>query len=461
MNDFIKDSDIRDLSKFDSEIFDNISTLIENQEKESVITLLAGLHPADIGEIINHLNFDDAVYTFKLLNSETAGQVITELDENLRENILGHIEPQKIADIVDHLDTDDATDIVSDLPENVAEEVLEKIDKEYSEDVKELLKYPEDSAGGIMNSDFVFVYDDAVVSDAIEEVRKNAEEIDHIYYIYVLEPDNKLAGTVTIKSLLTNPLDTKIEKIMERDLVYVTPEIDQEEVARMIEKYDLVSIPVVDENRIMLGRITVDDVVDVIHEEASEDLQRVAGLSEEEEFSDSAFRISRIRLPWLLVALFGQVISAIVMSSFEASLEKMIIASFFVPIVMAMGGSTGTQAAIVMVQSITESEYWISDSFRRLFKEFRVALLNATVCGLVLLFISHFFFRNSFDFTLVLTAALFIIMTNATMVGAVIPIGFKKFGADPAIATGPFVTTMNDVLGLIIYLTLISLFLVN
>jgi magnesium transporter len=461
MSEELENKDVRDLSKFDSEIYENISTLIESEANQSLITLLSDLHSADIGEIINHLDFDDAVYLFKLLDHDTAGEVITELDENLREKLLAEIDPQQIANIVDKLDTDDATDIVGDLPEEIQEHVLERIDKEYSDDVKELLKYPEDTAGGLMNSDFVYVYETQTVKDAIEEVRKNAEEIDNIYYIYVLSVQNKLVGTVSLKSLLTNTLDTPLPKIMEKDLIYVTPEMDQEEVARVIEKYDLVSIPVVDENMVMLGRITIDDVVDVINEEASEDLQRVAGLSEDEEFSDSSFRISRIRLPWLLIGLAGEMVSAVVLSSFQVSIEKIIIASFFIPIVMAMGGSSGTQAAIVMVRSITESEYWISDSLKRIFKEFRVALLNASACGVILLLVSHYLFHTEIMFSVVLTSALFIIMVNATMIGALVPIIMKRLGADPAIATGPFVTTTNDILGLLIYLSLVSIFLVK
>jgi len=457
----LENKDVRDLSKFDSEIYENISTLIENEENTNLITLLTDLHSADLGEIINHLDFDDAVYLFKLLNNETAGEVLTELDENLRERLLGEIAPEHIVSIVDQLDSDDATDIVGDLPEEIQEHVLEQIDKEYSEDVKQLLKYPEDTAGGLMNSDFLFVYETQVVKDAIDEVRKNSEEIDNIYYIYVLSVQNKLVGTVSLKSLLTNTLETPLAKIMEEDLIYVTPEIDQEEVARIIEKYDLVAIPVVDKNMLMLGRITVDDVVDVINEEATEDLQRVAGLSEDEEFSDSSFRISRIRLPWLLVGLAGELVSALVLSSFQASIEKIIIASFFIPIVMAMGGSSGTQAAIVMVRSITESEYWISDSLKRIFKEFRVALLNASACGIILLFVSHYLFHTEIIFSVILTASLFVIMTNATMIGALVPIIMKRLGADPAIATGPFVTTTNDILGLLIYLSLVSIFLVQ
>lgn len=461
MSEELGNKDVRDLSKFDSEIYENISTLIESEANQSLMTLLTDLHSADIGEIINHLDFDEAVYLFKLLDHDTAGEVLTELDENLREKLLAEIDPQHIANIVDKLDTDDATDIVGDLPEEIQEHVLEKIDKEYSDDVKKLLKYPEDTAGGLMNSYFVYVYETQTVKDAIEEVRKNAEEIDNIYYIYVLSVQNKLVGTVSLKSLLTNTLDTPLAKIMEEDLIYVTPEVDQEEVARIIEKYDLVAIPVVDENMVMLGRITIDDIVDVINEEASEDLQRVAGLSEDEEFSDSSFRISRIRLPWLLIGLAGEMVSAVVLSSFQVSIEKIIIASFFIPIVMAMGGSSGTQAAIVMVRSITESEYWISDSLKRIFKEFRVALLNATACGIILLIVSHYLFHTEIMFSVVLTSALFIIMVNATMIGALVPIIMKRLGADPAIATGPFVTTTNDILGLLIYLSLVSIFLVQ
>jgi magnesium transporter len=248
---------------------------------------------------------------------------------------------------------------------------------------------------------------------------------------------------------------------MDEDLIYVTPEIDQEEVAKVMEKYDLVAIPVVDESKVMLGRITIDDVVEVIQEEAEEDLQKMAGLTDDEEFSHSTFRVSRIRLPWLLISLVGELLSAIVLSSYQASIEKVIVASFFIPIVMAMGGSSGQQAAIVMVRSLATKEYWFSEVIKKLFKEFRVALLNGIISAVILLALTSVFFHTELQFSILLSLTLLIIMTNATMVGAMVPLLLKKMGADPVVATGPFVSTSNDIIGLLIYFILLSNFYIS
>ncbi|KAB2842940.1 MAG: magnesium transporter [Melioribacteraceae bacterium] len=452
-------SQARNVIKIDNELLENISVLIDSKDEKSLLNIFADIHTADIAEIINHLNVDEAIYAFELLPNDIASEVITEIDENLREKILNEIDAKKIADIVDELETYDATDIVSDLPENIAEEVLMHIDKEYSEDVKELLKYEEDTAGGIMNSDFVYVDENATVQDAIEEVRKHADEYEHIYHIYVLKETDELVGYVILKSLLLNPLDTKITSIVEEELFYVTPDKDQEEVANLMEKYDLVVIPVVDEQKRMLGRITIDDVVDVIHEEASEDIQKLAGLSEEQESTDSIFRISRIRLPWLIIALFFELFNAMVLSSYEHLFQRLVLATFFIPVVMAVGGNSGTQAAIVMVRGLSIGDIWINETLRKIFKEFFVSLVNGLVCSAVLMGASLLFFDSvSFKFALIISTALFGIVIFATVVGASIPVILKKFGADPAIATGPFVTTTNDIVGIIIYLSIITYF---
>lgn len=457
-NNEIKTATVRDVIQFDNELLENISTLIEERSQESLLTIFAGLHPADIAEIINHLRPEEASFCFKLLETETAGEVITELDENLREKILATLEPKEIVEIVDELDTDDATDIVSELPDQIAEHVLKNIDKEDSLDVKQLLKYEEDTAGGIMNSDFVFVTDSATVETAVFELRKYAEEIDHIYHIYVLDNSDKLLGIVYLKSLLLHSPDAKITSIMEEDLIYVTPDTDQEEVAAIIEKYDLVAIPVVDENKIMLGRITIDDVIDVINEEASEDLQKVAGITEEEEHSDSVFRISRTRLPWLMVSLTGGLINAMVLSKYEASIQENVIASFFVPIVMAMGGSSATQAAIVMVRGLATRDIMSSQRLGKVLKEFRVAILNGLACSVLLLSAAFFIFDSGMSFALVLSGALLSIILIATTLGSVVPMVFNALGVDPAIAAGPFVNAMNDLIGLSIYLTFLTKF---
>lgn len=456
-----KNVQTKDVIKIDKEMLENISDLIDTQDSGSLLNILADIHPADIAEVINHLDLDEAKFLFQLLDNDTAAEVVIELDEDLREKILQEIDRDRIADIVDELDVDDATDIVSDLPDQVAEHVLNNIDEEDSEDVKELLKYPEDSAGGIMSSDFVFVRDNATIRAAIREVRRHAEEFEQIYHIYVLNHKDQLIGFVPLKELLINPLVTPITEVMDEDLIYVTPDMDQEEVATVMEKYDLVAVPVVDENKVMLGRITIDDVVDVIQEEAEEDIQKMAGLTDEEEFSHSTFKVSRIRLPWLLVSLVGELVSAIVLSSYQASLEKVIVASFFIPIVMAMGGSSGQQAAIVMVRSLVTKEYWFSEVIKKLFKEFRVALLNGLISAVILLALTSIFFHTELQFSLLLSLTLLIIMTNATMVGALVPIILKKFGVDPVVATGPFVSTSNDIIGLLIYFILLSTFYIS
>ncbi len=452
--------EVKDVIQVDNELLDNISDLVKEKSSTTLLALFADIHSADIAEVINHSSTTNAKYLFELLDTETAGEVITDIDENLREKILTDIDTEKISDIIDELETDDATDIVSDLPEDIAEEVLENMDAEDSEDVKELLKYDEETAGGIMSSDFVAVEDYETIRAAIREVRNNEENFDQIYHIYVLNDEEILVGIVSLKSLLTNSLRTKITAVMEEDLIYVTPDMDQEEVANLMKKYDLVAIPVVDENKVMLGRITIDDIVDVIQEEADEDIQKMAGLSEEQESSDSIFRISRIRLPWLLIALVIELFGVFILSKYQYVLEQITIAAFFFPVVMAMGGSSGNQAAIVMVKGLSSSQLWLKESLSKLFKELLVALLNGTVISLIL-FATTFYFFDDIYFLTVLSFSLLIIIVFATMLGASIPIILKNLGIDPAVATGPFVSTMNDIIGLIIYMTLITLFIIK
>ncbi len=453
----------REIIKVDRELIENISNLIDIQASNDLIAILTDLHPADIAELINHLSLRDASYVFKLLDTETAGEVITEIDENLRDKIVADLDTETLSDIVDELETDDATDIVSNLPETLAEEVLEKIDKEDSDDVKELMKYPEDSAGGIMSSDFVYVHSDSTIKDAIKEVRNNADDFDHIYHIYILEHDDTLVGILSLKHLLITPLKAKIADVMKEDLIYVSPYTDQEEVAELMEKYDLVAVPVVNDTKQMVGRITVDDVIDVIHEEASEDLHKTAGLSDDQESSDSVFRISRIRLPWLIVALIMEFGSAKLLSSNEQFIKQYYIATFFLPILMAMGGSSGSQAAIVMVKAIGTKSVWLKENFRYLIKEFFVSLLNGVILGSILMIGTQVAFPGeevTLHFSFLLSISLTFIILFATMVGATVPLVLKLFGLDPAMATGPFVTTSNDIFGILIYFSILTLFLI-
>ena len=451
---------VKDVIKVDNELLNNIEYLVKEKSSSTLLNLFADLHSADIAEIINHSNASNAQYLFALLDTETAGEVVTEIDENLREKIINNIATKKLYDIIDELETDDATDIVSELPNEVANEVLKMMTDEDSHEVKELLKYEEDTAGGIMSTDFLSVEDSKTIRSAIREVRNNAENFEHIYSIYVINANKILVGIVTLKSLLIYPLKTKITSVMQEDLIYVTPKVDQEEVANVMKKYNLVAIPVVDNDKVMLGRITIDDIVDIIQDEADEDIQRMAGLSEEQESTDSIFRISRIRLPWLLMALVGELLGVFLLSNFGHIIEQITIAAFFFPILMAMGGSSGNQAAIVMVKGLGTGEIWLKDSLKKLSKELLVGIMNALVISCIL-YISTSFFFNDHHFIFILSISMITIIVFATMLGAIVPLVLKKFNLDPAVATGPFVSTSNDILGLIIYLTYLTLFIIK
>ncbi|MBM4176598.1 MAG: magnesium transporter [Ignavibacteria bacterium] len=441
---------VQDIVQADEELLEDISKLIEFEDKNSLLTIIADLHHADIAEIINHLNVDDAKYLFALLPTELASEVIVELDEILREEILSETEVEKITEIVDELEVDDAADIVQDLPDHVATEVLENIDEEDSEDVKHILSYPEDSAGGLMNTDFLAVNQNATVQDAINEIRANSELVEQIYLLYIIDNEEKLIGTVQLKNLIISDPTVKIKSIVDEDLITVNVLDDQEEVAQIMEKYDLVSIAVLDEHKRMVGRITIDDIVDVIHEEAQEDIERLAGVSTEEA-SFSSLKISRGRIPWLLFAFIGEMLSAVVLSKYQASIEQIVTAAFFIPIVMAMGGSSGSQAAIIVVRGLAIGSIWTSDLKSRLAKEFGVAILNGVVFSILIFLITYFAWAENPRFSLTLSLSLLVVMINATLIGALIPLLLEKLNVDPALATGPFVTTLNDVIGLLIY----------
>lgn len=451
---------VQDIVQADEELLEDISKLIEYEDKNSLLTIIADLHPADLAEITNHLNLDDAKYLFALLPTDIASEVIVELDEILREKILSETEIEKITEIVDELEVDDAADIVQDLPDHVATEVLENIDEEDSEDVKQILSYPEDSAGGLMNTDFLAVNHNATVQDAINEIRANSELIEQIYLLYIIDDDEKLIGTVQLKNLIIADPSSRIKTILDEDLIAVNVLEDQEEVAQIMEKYDLVSIAVLDDQKRLVGRITIDDIVDVIHEEAQEDIERLAGVSTEEA-SFSSFKISRGRIPWLFLAFLGQMISAVVLSKFQASIEQIITATFFIPIVMAMGGNSGTQAAIVVVRGLAMGSITTSNLKTRLAKEFGVALLNGFVFSVLIFLVTYYAWSENPRFSLTLSLSLLVVMINATLIGALIPLLLEKLNIDPALATGPFVTTLNDIIGLLIYFGFLTVIYLN
>lgn len=441
------------------EIVDNISYLVDVKDEALIRNIIIDLYPADLADILHHLDDEHRDYIFSKLDAETASEVIAELDKVSRDDILEELDEERLSEIVDEMDSDDATDLVSDLPAEIADKILDRIDIQDSDEVKELLSHEEDTAGGIMAKEFVAVNQDSTVDEAIQEIRRKSEEVEDVYNVYAVDKIRKLVGIVSLKDLILSKPDTRISQIMDRDVISVPTRLDQEEVANIAKRYDLVAIPVVDDKGLLVGRITFDDLADVMEEEASEDIQRMAGITDEEVFREtSPFRIIRVRLPWLLVGFTGELISASILRHFEASMSEIIASAFFIPIIMAMGGNAGIQSSTIMVRGIATGEISIYRIWRRLMRELFVAFINGIICGILIMIAIALIF-NKINFGIILAIAMLTVIINASFTGAIVPIILKKLNIDPAIATGPFITTSNDVIGLLIYFTLISVFL--
>lgn len=441
------------------EIIENIGYLLHERDVPALKNILVDIHPADLADIMRDLDDEDSFVLFRMLDPETASDVIVELDEVSREHIIEELEADRITEIVDEMDSDDATDVVSELPEPLQEKVLSHIEPEDRHEVEQLIVHDEETAGGIMALEFISVYDDQTVDDAVQEIRTHAQDVEDVYNVYAVDRGGRLAGIVPIKRLLLSNPKRLIADIMNRDVISVTAEEDQEHVAQIVRKYDLVSVPVVDNYDRLVGRITVDDIVDVLQEEANEDLQRMAGIADEEVLQEtSTFRISRVRMPWLLVGFAGQILAALVMSTFEATLEQIIVAAFYIPLIMAMGGNAGIQSSTIVVRSIALAEGGTTNPAGRIFRELRVATLNGLLIS-ILMFLVIWILEGETLFGVFAGVALLFVIINAGAVGAIIPFMLNKLKIDPAIATGPFITTANDVLGLLIYLGLTTAYL--
>ncbi len=443
----------------DDQMVDDISALLHSDERGMLMNLIADLHPADLANLISHLDLEDAQLLFDRLPAELGGDVLAELDSTIRTALLEESRPGRISEMLDNLDTDDATDILADLPDEMAEQVL--VGLEDAHHVRELLSYDEESAGGIMQREYVPALRSWTVAEVTEEVRRLAETIEPIYAVYVIDEAGRLQGVVSLKQLLLSPATARIDSLMRTDFAAVTTDVDQEEVARIMERYDLVVLPVVDADGRLIGRITIDDVVDVIREEAEEDIQLMSGVSGGEAASDSVFRITRGRLPWLFVGLMGAGLSGMVIGNFEATLQSAVILASFLPVMMATAGNVGIQCSAIIVQGLASGDVWASDVLRRIGKETLVAAMNGLALA-VALSVAIVVFPILFPaasasiahpFHLALTAGLSLmaIVLLATVIGTVVPILLHRVGIDPALATGPFITTLNDILGLTVY----------
>jgi magnesium transporter len=439
-------------------LVEDVKDAIKEKNRQFLTKLIDEMRPADLADLIEHLDPEQRLYIFDFLEPKGAGDVLVEMEAPVQESILGELDNQVISEIVQELDSDDAADLVGDLPAERAKQIIETVEDEVSEELEKLLPYPEDTAGGIMALEFVAVMADATVQQAIETIREKREEVVNVYYLFVVDDYYRLMGVISLKDLVLEPPERKVNEIMNPEVISVNVNRDQEEVYHLVKKYDLVTIPVVDEHNRLVGRITHDDIIDVIAEEADEDISLMAGVIRQEIAEESSLKISRARLPWLIAGLFGGILAAAVIKQFESSLEKVLALSFFFPVIMAMGGNTGTQAATVAVRGIATGDISLVHIGKRLWVEMRVALFNGIVCGILLGLIVGVWL---YDYGLgsIVALSLVLIILNSGFIGASVPLALKRFNIDPALATGPFVTTTNDILSLLIYLGLVTFFL--
>ncbi|MGB1312399.1 magnesium transporter [Bizionia paragorgiae] len=441
------------------ELVAQVEQLIATKSDKELNALLSEFHHADIAEILDEVDLEDATYVIKLLDSETTSEILMELDEDNREKILRTLSAKEIAEEVEELDTDDAADIIAELSEERQLEVISNIsDEDHKAEIKELLAYDEDTAGGLMAKELVKVYETWTVAGCLRRIRGQARDVKRVHSIYVVDRQDKLIGRLSLKDLIVAKSDQKIADIYIKNVDYVTVDEDAEEVAKIMQKYDLEAIPVVNDSQTLLGRITIDDIVDVIREEADRDYQMAAGISQGVEADDSIWKLTKARLPWLLIGVFGGLGAASIIEYFNEAMGSFIVLLSFVPLIQATAGNVGVQSSAIVVQGLANDS--VDDNiFKRLLKEFFLAIVNGFAIAIVALVITHFIFGTPYIVSITIGIALISVIIMAAIIGTFIPFFLDKRGIDPAVATGPFITTSNDVFGILTYFLIAKLIL--
>ena len=443
--------------KFDH-IIERLLDIFETESLSEIGTVIDGMKAPDLAEILAVLPEDMWLAVFREMDTEISSEVLTLVDEGVTRDVLEHLEVSEIVSLIGFMASDDAADIINLLPVEQVPAVLGRISREDYEDLRELLKFDEESAGGLMARELLTVKGGMKISDIINRIRKEAGNIENIQNIFVVDETDQLLGSIPVIQLLVVDPEMCADRVMNRDIPTVTVDTDQEEVAAIFSKYDLNSLPVVDERGRLEGRITADDIMDVIEDEANEDISMMAGTGDEEFWERSSLKLSRARLPWLLIGLFGGIASAIVMHNFKTSLESVLALAFFVPVIMAMGGNVGIQSSAIVVRELAVGGLSFGQTGGKLFRELKVSLINGFILATILLGIIVLW-QNNLRLGILLGFCMFVIICWATVVGALIPLLLKRVNIDPALATGPFITTSNDILGILIYLGMATLFL--
>jgi magnesium transporter len=441
------------------ELVEQVELLVAKQSDKELKTLLNEFHYADVAEILDELDLEEAVYVIKLLDSETTSDILTELDEDIREKVLQKLSAKEIAEEVEELDTDDAADLIAELPQDRQAEVISQIvDQEHREEITELLAYDDDIAGSLMAKELVKVYETWTVAGCLRRIRGQAKDVTRVHSIYVVDKEEKLIGRLSLKDLIVAKSEQKIAEISNSNVDYVLVSDDIEDVAKVMAKYDLEAIPVVDDDQTLLGRITIDDIVDVLKEEAEKDYQLAAGITGDVEADDSILELTRARLPWLFLGLVGGIGAFLIMEGFEEAFKgKAFVLFFFTPLIAAMAGNVGVQSSAIIVQGLANDD--VKGSINsRLIKEMLLAALNGTILALFL-FLFVWATKGEFTTALAISVSLIAVIIVAGLIGTFVPLFLDKRGIDPAIATGPFITTSNDIFGILIYFWIARLIL--
>jgi magnesium transporter len=440
------------------ELLENLVGFIEKKNDYKIKNLFKDVHFADIAEVLDEVSFDEAIYIIKLLDSGKTSEILTELDEDTREKILENFSAKEIANEVGEMDSDDAADIIGELSEERQKRVINELeDTELAEDIKELLSYGDDTAGSLMAKELVKVYETWTVAGCMRRIRGQAQEVTRVHSIYVVDKEDKLVGRLSLKDLIVAKSEQKIADISKDKVDAVNVNEDDETVARIMLKYDLEAIPVVDDNNVLLGRITIDDVVDLLKEEADKDYQMAAGLTQDVDSDDSIFELTKARLPWLFLGLIGGVGAFIIMEGFQDVFSTYASLFFFTPLIAAMAGNVGVQSSAIIVQGLANDD--VKGSINsRLLKEMLLAALNGVILALFL-FLFVWVYEGKIDLALAISVSLVVVIIIAGLIGTFVPLFLNKRGIDPAIATGPFITTSNDIFGILIYFMIAKMIL--
>ncbi|MCM1006146.1 MAG: magnesium transporter [Prevotella sp.] len=441
------------MKEFTDQDIERIEEAVEAGNRELVSSELSEMHPADIAELFRELNLKQAEWVFNLIDSnETKADVLMELDEEDRKKLLEDMDPEEIGHFIDLLDTDDAVDLIQELDKEDREEVISHIDDmEQAGNIVDLLQYDEDTAGGMMGTEMIVVNENLSMPDCIKEMRSQAEDLDDVYNIYVVDDDGRLTGILPLKKMITDPSVSKIKRVMEQEPKSVNTDTPIDEVALDFEKYDLVAMPVVDTIGRLVGQITVDDVMDEVREQSERDYQLASGLSSDVDADDSVLSQTKARIPWLLIGIVSGIVASVILAGFQDQIAAVTALALFIPIIGGTGGNVGVQASAIVVQGLANGTLEIKEFGKQISKEVLIGLVNAVIIASVIFIYNLIMLPHDFAVTLSVAISLFAVVMFATLLGTLVPLTLEKLHINPALATGPFIQISNDIVGLVIY----------